>query len=202
MNVTETNRPIVNVTGERVALGPLRRDLAPHLLRWWNDFPTARLAGFPDPPAPWTVERVAGWLDEALADQQRVGFTVYSVDGPRPIGYANLRDIDHQHGTAEFGITIGDPADRGRGYGTEAVRLILDYAFTALGLTNVLLDTVEFNQAGQRAYEKAGFHLVGRRRRSVSAGGQRWDVIFMDCLASDVMSPVLTGVLRETGGRR
>jgi diamine N-acetyltransferase len=198
----EGERPIVNVVGERVALGPLRRDLAPLFLRWWNDFGTTNLSGFPDPVAPYNAERLDGWLDGALKDARRAWFVIYEVATWRPIGYANLRDIDHQHGTAEFGITIGDPAVRGKGFGTEATRLVLDYAFTGLGLTNVLLDTAEYNPGAVRAYEKAGFKVIGRRRRAHRSGGRAWDVVVMDCVAEEFVSPVLAGLLapeREGG---
>ena len=188
-------RPIVNITGERVALGPLTRDLAPLMLRWMNDLGTSSLGGFPDPPLPWTAERLNAFFDRALLEEGRVWWTVYETTAWRPIGHANLRDIDHMHGTAEFGITIGDPADRGKGYGTEAVRLLLDYAFTALCLNNVLLDTYEYNRAGLRAYEKVGFKEIGRRRQAHRMGGRLWDVVLMDCLAAEFTSPALARLL-------
>jgi diamine N-acetyltransferase len=192
-------RPIANIVGERVALGPLHRDHAPLFERWMNDFATQRLAGFPEPAEPWTHERVAQFLDQVLGavrGANREWFVIYATDTLRPVGHANLRDIDHQNGTAEFGITIGDPADRGKGYGTEATRLILDYAFTVLGLNNVLLDVHAFNPAGIRAYERAGFKVIGTRRQAHFAGGQFWDVVFMDCLAAEFTSPMLAPILR------
>jgi RimJ/RimL family protein N-acetyltransferase len=187
--------PIANIVGDRVALGPLHRDHAPLFERWMNDFATQRLSGFPEPAEPWATERVTQFMDRLLTSPDRAWFAIYETESWRPIGHANLRGIDHRHRTAEFGITIGDPADRGKGYGTEATRLILDYAFTALGLHNVLLDTNEYNAAAVRAYEKAGFKEIGRRRQAYSMGGRLWDVIFMDCLASEFTSPVLSRIL-------
>lgn len=193
--MTNTERPIVNIVGDRVALGPLDRSIAPLLERWVNDLDTQRLSGFPEPPEPWTADRTGQFLERILTNPDRVWFAIYETDTWRPIGHANLRDINHQHRTAELGITVGEPADRGKGYGTEATRLILDYAFTALGLNNVLLDTNEYNHAAIRAYLKAGFKEVGRRRRAHFMGGQLWDVVFMDCLASEFTSPVLAAIL-------
>jgi RimJ/RimL family protein N-acetyltransferase len=154
--------PVVNLTGERVALGPLRRDLLPLYRRWMNDLDTQRPAGFPA-PAPQTDEWVAAWYERAGVGEERVWFTVYELATGRPIGYANLRDVDFRHRTAEFGLTVGERECRGRGYGTEATRLVLDHAFTALGLHNVLLTFCEYNPAGRL-----------------------WDEISMDCLATDV----------------
>ena len=89
---------------------------------------------------------------------------------------------------------IGEGAYRGRGYGTETTRLMLDYAFTALGLHNVFLTVNAYNYAGIRAYEKAGFREFGRRRQCKMRGGRRWDVVYMDCLATEFSSPVLTAI--------
>jgi RimJ/RimL family protein N-acetyltransferase len=191
-----SDRPIVNIVGERVALGPLQREHVPLFERWMNDFATQRLSGFPEPAEPWGTERVTQFMDRILSNPDRAWFVIYEAESWRPIGHANLRGIDYRHRTAEFGITIGDPADRGKGYGTESTRLILDYAFTALDLHNVLLDTNEYNEAAIRAYQKAGFKEIGRRRQAYSMGGRLWDVIFMDCLASEFTSPVLSRVLR------
>ena len=72
---------------------------------------------------------------------------------------------------------------------------MLDYAFTALGLHNVMLTVFEFNPAGIRAYEKAGFKPIGRRRECRVMGGGVYDEVYMDCLASEFESPVLGRVL-------
>ena len=93
-----------------------------------------------------------------------------------------------------FGISIADPAARGKGYGTEATRLMLDYAFTALGLHNVTLGAVAANPGAIRAYEKAGFREIGRRRQSWRIGAARYDEVLMDCLATEFVSPVLRHV--------
>lgn len=98
----------------------------------------------------------------------------------------NLHDIDVHHGTAEFGLMIGEADARGRGLGTETTRLVLDYAFTSVGLHNVMLRVYEYNQAGIRAYQKAGFQEFGRRRESHRFAGQHWDQVYMQCLANDV----------------
>jgi RimJ/RimL family protein N-acetyltransferase len=89
---------------------------------------------------------------------------------------------------------IGEMDRRGKGLGTEATLLTLDYAFTVLGLHSVMLTVYEFNLAGRRAYEKAGIREFGRRRQSHWMGDRFWDEIFMDCLATEFTSPVLGGI--------
>jgi RimJ/RimL family protein N-acetyltransferase len=190
--------PLINIVGERTALGPLRRDLVPLYARWINDFAVTRTLLLPS--GPMTFEAETAWYESAAAGEARY-FTIYVRDGWRPIGALDLRDVDHHHRTAEFGILIGETDARGQGYGTEATRLALDYAFTALGLHNVMLTVYEYNRAGRRAYEKAGFRLIGRRRQARWHLGRFWDVLFYDCLASEFESPVLRAVF-EGGSDR
>jgi RimJ/RimL family protein N-acetyltransferase len=142
---------------------------------------------------------VDDWYTARVApNAERAAFMVYAVADWAPSGFTMLRDIDHQLGTAEFAITIA-PERRDRGLGSEATRLTLDYAFTALGLHNVLLTVAEFSLRGQRAYAKAGFREIGRRTGVWPLGGRRWDEVYMECLASDFVSPVLARVFVPDG---
>jgi diamine N-acetyltransferase len=182
-------RPIVNIVGERVALGPLHRDLLLLVERWNADFRTVDLGG--DDPRPWTTESSSALLDSMLRGERDdwIGFAVYALPELRPIGWANIRDFTNAHGTAEFGIAIGDPADRGHGYGTEAVQLLVDYAFTVLGVHNIWLDTPAYNAAALRAYQKVGFREIGRRRGARVLAGKRYDVVLMDCVPDEFIPP-------------
>jgi RimJ/RimL family protein N-acetyltransferase len=197
MNVIEdaAQTPVLNIVGERVALGPLRRDLIPLYTKWRNDFEVQRTFG--DLPAPVTIEQRTKWFEEQIADRETPWFTIYALqDGapPRPIGTTDLFNISQRFRTCHFGMMIGEADARGKGYGTEVVRLMLDYAFTALGLHNVMLTVAEYNLAGRRAYEKAGFREFGRRRQADILAGVVYDEIFMDCIATEFTSPVLAKV--------
>ena len=190
--------PVINMRGERVALGPLHHGLLPLIERWDNDFQTPDLGG--DDPRPHSAESIAaGW--EPLLRGERpdwIGFAIYSLPELRPIGITNIRDFTNPHGTAEFGITIGDVPDRGQGFGTEATRLLLDYAFTVLGVHNIWLDTPAYNIGAIRAYKKVGFREIGRRRGARTLAGTRYDVVLMDCIADEFV-PLATRVLPDTG---
>ncbi len=181
--------PVVTIVGERIALGPLRRDLLATYQRWGNDLPTVRTQG--GAPRPLTAEGVAAWYERAATGEQATWFTIYEHATWRPLGTTHLKDLDWRNRTAEFGIAIGETDCRGRGYGTEATRLMLDYAFTALGLHSLMLTVYPFNISGLRAYEQAGFKEFGRRRRCDLMGGKLWDLVYMDCLASEFTSPLL-----------
>ncbi len=207
------DEPIITMRGERVALGPLHRDLVPQMTRWINDLAVAR--GLGPIRGPITEEAELAWFERVVADDAATHFTVYApaplangelVDDPPsgtdnqpgpawlPIGTTALNGIDWRNRTAEFGIMIGVGSARGRGYGTETARLMLDYAFTALGLHSLMLRVHEFNPAGAAAYRRAGFREFGRRREAHWMGGRFWDTIYMECLASEFTSPYLAPI--------
>lgn len=140
-------QPIVNIIGDRVALGPHRRDLLSTYQRWINDFSALRTLGAVA-PGPTTLEQEVRWYESQATSEVR--FTMYERETWRPIGTTALHGIDYRNRAAIFGIFIGEAAARGKGYGTEATRLTLDFAFTALGLHSVMLTVAEFNLAGQR----------------------------------------------------
>jgi diamine N-acetyltransferase len=195
---TDSSRPVVNIVGEKIALGPIRRDLVPVYQRWINDFATLRTLFIP--PKPLTLEQEYAWFDSAMTDTD-IHFTIYESTTWRPIGNALWRAVDFRNRTAEMAIFIGDAADRGKGYGTEATRLMLDYAFTALGLHNCMLTTYAFNLAGYHAYKKAGFREIGRRTACHWFAGQLWDEIYMECLATEFESPVLARIFAPDAPR-
>ncbi len=181
-------QPVINIVGRKVALGPLRRELLPLYYRWANDFTGRRNEAVPNPV---TEEQASECYEEASRSRQDVYFTIHQAETLRALGIASLRQIDHRNRSAMFAISIGEPDARAKGHGTETTGLVLDYAFTALGLHSVWLSVYEYNIAGRRAYEKAGFKECGRRRQAWWMGGRLWDEIYMDYLATEFESPVL-----------
>mgnify|MGYP000294716975 CR=1 FL=1 len=189
--MTGFEAPIVNFEGELVALGPLRREHVRLYLRWINDFGTTRTLAVPC--GPMTLERETAWYEKAALEPH--SFTIYERATGRPIGNCGLHGVDWPNRSTTVGIMIGEPDARGRGYGTEAMRLLLDYAFTVLGLHSAMLNVYEFNPVARRSYEKVGFREIGRRRESRRFNGRFWDEIHMDILASEFESPVLKAML-------
>lgn len=180
--------PILNVVGEHVALGPMDRRYIPTYTRWINDPGTLRTLDLITMPMP--EEREIEWYDRVIHDGNR-HFTIFSLPEMDPIGNGELREIDHLHRSCTIGMLIGEPSARGKGYGTEATRLLLDVAFTALGMHSVWLAVYSYNLAGIRAYEKAGFRHAGRRRQSRQLNGEMHDILIMDIVRDEFVSPVL-----------
>jgi len=183
--MTETDAAIITIRGAEVGLGPLRRDLLPLHARWANDpeatLPLAGRAG------PSTLEDQVAWYENegSTRDERTVFFLIYEFASLRPIGALDLSAIDHINRTAWFAIFIGERDCWGKGYGTEATRLTLGYAFGPLGLHNLTLSVHADNERAMRAYARAGFQVVGRRREVVRRNGECLDLILMDCLARE-----------------
>ncbi len=186
--------PIINIAGEKVALGPLRKDLSPLHNAWSNDFEVQR---FFENMRPMTSEAQEKWYARASKKETEATFTVYERKRFRPIGIAGLSGIDQANRNAEFFIMIGEKESWGQGYGTEVARLVLDYGFTCLSLHNIWLWVSSANERGLRAYRRAGFRMAGRLRQSSRVAGRACDDVLMDCLANEFEGGALSHLLPE-----
>ena len=189
---------ILNITGQKVALGPLRRDLLPLYLRWVNDFEVTRTMGIGWRPT--TLEAEEAWYESVAKADNSPMFTLYERETLHPIGTTGLHGVDHFHRTAELGLMIGEKECWGQGYGTEAVRLMLDYGFHGQALHNILARVLSSNMRGFRALQRAGFQEFGRAREAVRFGGRSYDTIYMDCLSTEFESPVLLPLIDRLVG--
>lgn len=185
----ELDQPIINIRGDKVGLGPLDESIISLQTAWINNFATTRTLGASTRPR--TLAEHEQWFQHMTTHDSGVAFTIYHLADTVPVGTVNLFDIDQRHRTCELGVSIMPLEYRGRGLGTEAVRLITDYAIHALGMHNVRLSTLEFNTAGFHAYRKAGFREYGRRRQAWFHNGRWWDIVYMEALASEWESPVV-----------
>ena len=187
--------PILTVVGQKVALGPLRKESAVLLgVKWLNDLEVTRTLSI-TAGRPFTLEAEQDWYDRVSRSDSDVLFAIYERATLRIIGSTGLHRIDHFNRTAEFGILIGEKDCWGKGFGTETARLMLDYAFNVLGLHNVMLKVFSYNERGIRAYARAGFKVIGRRREAHRLGGRAFDEIFMDCLATEFEGSAFAGIL-------
>jgi RimJ/RimL family protein N-acetyltransferase len=187
----DSDEPDFIIVGEKVALGPLRRDLAAEYARWTNQLEVRRGLDYLGIATPQSEEK---WVEDSLKEgaerePKGVEFTVYDRSDSAPVGTAGLFGIAHAHGSAGFGIAIGER--RGRGLGAEATRLVLDFGFHVLQLRNVLLAALEWNVAGLTAYERAGFRRIGVRRGARMSLGRPTDLVMMDAVPEDFGASVL-----------
>lgn len=174
--------PIIH--GEQVYLRAAERDDIDRFVRWFNDAETTRNLAMIGPMSHALEER---WFDEMLGRQGRSEYhfvICLQADG-RAIGTAGLHQVDHEAGSAAFGIAIGDEADRGHGHGTDALRAICDFGFGSLRLERIYLDVFTGNERARRSYERAGFVLEGTQRRAHFADGRFGDVHRMALLRDE-----------------
>jgi diamine N-acetyltransferase len=158
------------IAAGRVFLRPFEAADAETYRRWRADDEPMVLAGWRvrAPLSLMQVERRIAGLAEA---QGKEGYTflICLVEDERPIGEVTLMDIDRVNGSAEVGIFIGEPAEWGMGYGTDAVRALVDFGFAELRLERIWLEVGTENPRAQRSYEKAGF------TREATLRHDRWE---------------------------
>ncbi len=112
-------------------------------------------------------------------------FTIRTLAEDKPIGFIGLVGISWTHGDSWVAIGLGEREYWGRGYGGDAMRVALHYAFTELNLHRVSLGVFDYNRRAIRSYEKAGFVHEGRQREMLHRDGQRWDILLMGILRSE-----------------
>lgn len=169
--------------GPRVYLRPLERADVPVLQGWINDQEVIRnLLNF----RPMNREAEEEFVDKITRDPELLVLGIALRADDRLIGDVALHRIQSRDRQAGFGILIGEKAEWSKGYGTEATRLIVRYAFDALNLNRVWLHVLANNQRGQRAYEKVGFKVEGVLRQSAFREGRYLDTITMGILRGEL----------------
>lgn len=164
---------------ERLRLEPLGPE---HLPGAWAALQEPEVLRLTGTHARFTRDAVRTWLAGLASRPERADWAIIARDDGRYLGEAVLNDLDTDNRSAGFRIALGSPSLFGRGYGTEATRAVLDQAFRA-GLHRVELEVFAFNPRAQRAYEKAGFVVEGRRRDALLWDGDWVDAIVMGCLS-------------------
>jgi diamine N-acetyltransferase len=168
--------------GTQIYLRPLERADAPRLVPWFNDPEVTRYLAVHRPLNLQQEEEFLARLGQSEHDVV-LGIAVGQDDAL--IGVTGLHRIDYTHRHADFGISIGTRSEWGKGYGTEATTLMLQYAFEGLNLHRVRLLVYEDNACGRHVYEKIGFRREGVLRQERYAAGRYWDTITMAMLREE-----------------
>jgi RimJ/RimL family protein N-acetyltransferase len=148
---------------------------------WYGDEEIWRLTSWmAKPMRRAAVERLFEDRERSTLDES---FAVHWEGEDEPVGVVSLTNISEANASADLSVIVGNEKDRAKGLGTEAIRLLLDYAFDDLGLNRVGLSVFEFNEAAIRAYEKIGFESEGRLRQALQRDGDFHDAILMSVLA-------------------
>jgi len=132
-----------------------------------------------------TMEEEEEWYENLKDEDDSVLFTIHDLASGDPIGNCSIVDIDHQSNRGEVGIVIGENDYWGKGYGTTALELLLDYGFNALNLVSIRLGLMEKDERARQCYEKVGVRKAGRLRQFYLRGDEYQDLILMDILREE-----------------
>ncbi len=146
---------------ERLYLRPIERRDLPSLYASFNDPEIRALTGEVRPTSESGME---SFLERINSDAERVWLVIVLKDGDKVIGECGLLRMFPAWRTTDMSMIIGDPAAWGQGYGTEAVHLLLDYAFGALNFHRIAIGVVGSNARALKFWEKAGFKREGLQR--------------------------------------
>lgn len=169
--------------GEKVYFRPLDIADLEKLVKWINDPEITVFLTMGRFPANSIRERE--WLENLYKSTDDIVMGIVIKDGDIFIGNCGLHQIDWVSRSAVFGIMIGEKEYQNKGYGTEAVLLMLKYAFEILNLNRIELTVYNFNKRAIRCYEKAGFTLEGRLRQKIFKNGSYQDVLIMSILKEE-----------------
>lgn len=161
--------------GQLVRLTGLKKEDAETFSSWHNDAGFLRLLDA-DFARPRSEDEIQKWFDEWQKDPRQVSFAVRRLDDEAVLGLISLESILWSHGVAWLGVGIGDREQWGRGYGREAMSLLLKYGFDELNLHRIQLSVFEYNERGIALYEKLGFRREGVFREFMQREGRRYDM--------------------------
>jgi RimJ/RimL family protein N-acetyltransferase len=170
------------LVGELVRLEPLGPAHALDNLASTRDPELRRLTGT---HREFTLEEIEQWCASRAEQTDRVDLAVLDAADKRYLGDLALFDVDRANASACYRIALSGKGNLGRGYGTEATSLVLDYAFDAIGLHRVWLEVFAFNERAIRAYRRCGFVVDGRLRDALRWNGQWHDALAMSALSTD-----------------
>jgi RimJ/RimL family protein N-acetyltransferase len=173
--------------GELVRLTAEEPELvAQTFARWNRNTEYYRLLDM-DPAQLPSMKKIKEWIEKDLEKDQpnEFFFHIRTLQEDRLIGFIGLFGVAWMHGDAWVGIGIGEQDCWGKGYGTDAMRVILRYAFTELNLHRVTLGVFEYNPRAIRSYEKAGFTVEGRERQRLYRDGEHADGFIMGVLREE-----------------
>lgn len=166
--------------GTRVTLRPLASGDLRRCVRWFSDPQVTQFLGR---TGPVTLAEEERWFRDYARRSDEQIFAI-EING-KHVGNLGLHKVDRIHRKADLGIVIGETTYWSQGYGTDALRMALDYGFGPLGLNKVSLEVLEDNVRAIRSYSKCGFVREGIHREDVYKDGRFRNVVRMSILARE-----------------
>lgn len=186
--------------GKLIRLAPIDHEKDAEVeSRWTHDLSFMRTLSL-QPAMPLSVaqlkkkyEAIEKELDES---KKLFHFTIRSKEDNRLLGFSRIEWIEWTHGTGNLKLAIGDPADRGKGYGSDTMKLMLHFAFNELNLYRLSAIVTGDNSGALRFFMRHGFIQEVRRRKALLRDGQAWDLIHLGLLRDEWLA-INKGVQHE-----
>ena len=173
------------LTGDNIYLSPISLDDVEEYAEMVNDIKVSVGLGYLSYTNIIDFESEKEFLISVKKEKM---FAVRLLENDELLGNVGFKSVGEIHRTAEMGIMLGNPKYQRKGYGMEAINLLLDYGFSFLNLRNISLNVFEYNEVAYKLYKKIGFKEAGRLRKAVEILGKTYDVIIMDMLKEEFQS--------------
>ncbi|KPJ62633.1 hypothetical protein AMJ44_15390 [candidate division WOR-1 bacterium DG_54_3] len=171
------------IEGKKVRIRALEKTDIDEIMKWVNDEEVKDNLLMRYPVSRYQEEK---WIETALDDsnQRNKVFAIETKEGIY-LGGIGLHRIDWENRNAEAGIVIGKKEHWNKGYGTDAMMAILDFAFSQMNLHRVYLRVFEYNLRGIRSYQKCGFKKEGVLRQDRYDNGEYHNTVMMGILRDE-----------------
>ena len=166
----------MKLTGDKIRLRLMQEEDTDLIVQWRNN---PRVRNNFIYQKPFTREGHENWVRTMVDTGKVVQFIIEDLTDGQPVGSVYFRDIDKEYSKAEYGIFIGEDSAVGKGFGSEAAHIAVEYGFEELGLHKIFLRVFADNAGAIRSYEKAGFIKEGYFKDDVCIDGRYKDLIFM-----------------------
>ena len=187
--------------GKLVRLAPINHDIDPQVeSRWTHDLAFLRSMDrkLAMPLSVAQVKKKYEAIEKEVDETKRLfHFTIRAKEDNRLLGYVRIEWIEWTHGTGSLRLGIGDPLVRNQGYGSDALQLILRFAFMELNLYRLSILVGEDNPDAMRFFTRFGFIEEVRRRKAIHRDGQEWDLVHLGILRDEWLSPAVEGKVSD-----
>lgn len=173
------------IVGEKVYLSPRSIEDAEIYTKWMNNLDIAK--NLTTATNNFNIINETKYLEKSLETQEHT-YAIVKCDNDEMIGCIGFNKINPINQTATLGIFIGEESEHSKGYGAEAIKLLLDYGFNYLNLHSVILSVYDFNEKAINCYKKVGFKEFGRRRECYYLKNKYYDIIYMDILKEEYIN--------------
>ena len=173
------------IVGDRIYLSPrgASDEEIEKFTEWMNDFQVTDYINKSEQIMTAIGEKE--WLENNARKNENKNFNIIDLNSNKLIGTIGLEKFNWTSRNAVLGIFIGDKNYRNNGYGTEAIKLLLEFGFKYLNLHSIRLSLLSVNERAHKCYLKCGFKDAGKSREEIFLNGKYYDKLYMDILEGE-----------------